>query len=103
MLRVSRKVAEVSGAQQKTATRDAVALGVGLVLFWPALFFMIGGDKKDELANLKGQFDALESAAIQKECSVVAEIEEGRREAEKQAEDMKKESMERDKANEDLY
>ena len=90
-MRISRKEAEITGQQQKARTKDAWALGVGLVLFWPALFFMIGGNKKDELANLKGQFDALESAAIQKECPVVAEIEAGRREAEKQAEESKKE------------
>ena len=55
LLRVNRQVLEVTGQQDKAANKDAVALGVGLVLFWPALFFMIGGDKKEELAKLKGR------------------------------------------------
>src|SRR5690606_5692906 len=60
MVRISAKVAEVSGQQKRQASNDAVAMGVGLVLFWPALFFLAGGnDRKEELANLKGQYDAL--------------------------------------------
>lgn len=54
LTRVSSKVQEVAGAQNKQAKNDQVAMGVGLVLFWPALFFLAGSDKKDELANLKG-------------------------------------------------
>ncbi len=72
--RVSRKVSEISGAQDKQATGDAVAMGVGLVIFWPALFFLIGDDKKEELARLKGEYDALEQSAIQKDCSIVNTI-----------------------------
>lgn len=72
--RVSRKVSEISGVQDKQANKDAAALGVGLVIFWPALFFMIGSDKKEELARLKGEYDALEQTAIQKNCSVAKQI-----------------------------
>ncbi len=79
MQRVSRHVHEVTGQQQGEATGDAVALGVGLVLFWPALFFMIGDDKEEELGRLKGEYDALEQAAITKECNVAAEVEAARK------------------------
>lgn len=62
-------------------------MGVCLVLFWPALFFMMGDDQEEELASLKGQYDALEQAAIQKDCDVADEIAEARRlEEERQAE-----------------
>lgn len=75
MMRVSAKVREVAGAQKSQSNKDAVAMGVGLVLFWPALFFLAGGnDRKEELANLKGQYDALNQVAIQKKCSVADEI-----------------------------
>ncbi|MDP3173808.1 MAG: hypothetical protein Q8M88_05180 [Phenylobacterium sp.] len=75
MVRLSAKVREVSGAQRNQASNDAVAMGVGLVLFWPALFFLAGGnDRKEELGNLKGQYDALTEAAIQKKCPVADEI-----------------------------
>jgi hypothetical protein len=71
---------EVSGQQKKEATKDAVALGVGLVLFWPALFFMIGSDKKIELGRLKGEYDALEQTEIKKDCTIAAQLEEARKE-----------------------
>lgn len=74
--RVSRRVNEVAGKQDGERSKDSVALGVGLVLFWPALFFMMGDDQKEELARLKGEYEALESAAIQKECNVADEIRE---------------------------
>ena len=75
MMRVSRRVNEVSGVQDKQASNDSAALGVGLILFWPALFFMIGEDQKEEVSRLKGEYEALEQVAIQKECDVVKEVE----------------------------
>ena len=82
--RVRRKVIEVTNQQQSEATKDAVAFGVGMVLFWPALFFMIGDDKKAELARLKGEYETLEDLAIQKECAMAEELRKARelREAE---------------------
>ena len=74
MIRVSSHVQSVAGQQKKTAKNDQIAMGVGLVLFWPALFFLAGSDKKEELGRLKGEYDALNQAAIQKKCSVVNEI-----------------------------
>jgi hypothetical protein len=74
LMRVSGKVQEVAGAQNKQAKNDKVAMGVGLVLFWPALFFLAGSDKKEELANLKGQYDALGVAAIEKKCPIAEEM-----------------------------
>jgi len=79
MMRVSRRVNQVAGVQDAQATKDSVALGVGLVLFWPALFFMIGKDQKEELGRLKGEYEALESTAIAKKCNVAAEIEAARK------------------------
>ena len=69
MLRVSSKVREVAGAQDKKAKNDQIAMGVGLVLFWPALFFLASDDRKEELSRLKGEYEALDAAAIQKKCS----------------------------------
>ncbi len=79
LMRVSGRVREVAGAQKRQANNDAWAMGVGLVLFWPALFFLAGGsDRKEELSRLKGDYDALEQAAIQKKCPVAEEIRAGR-------------------------
>lgn len=87
MTRLSRRVNEVAGVQDSHANKDAWAMGVGLVLFWPALFFMIGKDKKEELSRLKGEFEALEQAAIQKECNVAKEIQKAREMDEKRREE----------------
>jgi hypothetical protein len=77
-MRVGRRVNEVSGVQDNQASNDGAALGVGLILFWPALFFMIGKDQEVELGRLKGEYEALEVTAIQKECNVAAEIDAAR-------------------------
>jgi len=69
MQRVSAKAAEVAGVQDDSATGDAVAMGVGLIVFWPALFFIEGGSSTEaELGRLKGQMDALEAVSIKKGC-----------------------------------
>lgn len=46
-------------------------MGVGLIIFWPALLFTKGNDENTaELARLKGQMDAIEQASIQKRCGI---------------------------------
>ena len=74
LVRVSDHVREVSGVQARAHKRDEVAMGVGLVIFWPALFFLMEGDRKEELGRLKGQYDALDDAAIRNSCPVSYEI-----------------------------
>ncbi|HEX3915800.1 MAG TPA: hypothetical protein VHW60_00565 [Caulobacteraceae bacterium] len=68
LLRVSDQVRRVARQQSKDHTRDQVAMGVGLVVFWPALFFIAAGNHKEELAELKGQYDALSDAGVHKNC-----------------------------------
>ena len=82
LLRVNSRVLEVTGQQDSAANKDAAAFAVGMILFWPALFFMVGGDKKEELGRLKGECEALEKCAIEKECSIVAELEDARKQKE---------------------
>ncbi|MFZ4165689.1 hypothetical protein [Brevundimonas sp. NPDC058933] len=74
LVRISQRVDEVTGQQRKQANNDAIAMGVGLVLFWPALFFLAGGnDKKEELGRLKGEYDALQQTAVTKRCNFEAQ------------------------------
>jgi hypothetical protein len=89
-IRVSQRVKEVSGQQDNAAGKDTAALMVGVMVFWPAVFLMIGGDKKEELSRLKGEAEAVEISAIQKNCALAAQIADARRhqqelEAEKKA------------------
>jgi hypothetical protein len=69
--RVSAAAVAASGAQDSQATKDAVATTVGVIVFWPSLFF-IGGDKQNaaQLAQLKGQMDAIQQESIRKNCGI---------------------------------
>jgi len=69
--RISQRAIEVTGRQNERATRDAVATGVGIVLFWPALFFVRGdGAQAAEVARLKGEMETIEKVSIQKNCAI---------------------------------
>lgn len=67
--RVHSRLSSITGSQDDSALTDALAFGVGMILFWPALFFMGTDDQKEEIARLKGEYEAVEKAAISKKCS----------------------------------
>ena len=69
--RVSGAAAAATGSQQQQASKDAAMTTIGVVLFWPSLFF-IGGDKGSaaEVARLKGEMQAIEQANISKNCGM---------------------------------
>jgi hypothetical protein len=74
MQSLSRRVAELGGQVDKTASDDTAQMAVGLVLLWPVLFFLDGDTPQAaEYGRLKGEFEALEKAAIQKNCSIKIE------------------------------
>lgn len=99
LARVSRKVNEISGVQDKTASNDSAAMGVGLILFWPALFFIDNNDQHVQLAQLKGEFDALEQVAIQNNCNVARELEEARKMEQERKEKQKAENKAQTETN----
>lgn len=69
--RISARAAEAAGVQNQKSTNDAVAMTVGLIVVWPALFFIKGNDENTaELARLKGSMDAVEQASIAKRCGI---------------------------------
>lgn len=58
-----RRLNALSGKQKKDANTDAMLMGVGLVLFWPALLAMpMTDDNAPEIASLKGEVEALQVA-----------------------------------------
>ena len=71
--RVTSRVVEMTASQRRRANADTAAFAVGMVLFWPALFFMANGDQKEELGRLKGEFDAIQSTGTQNSCGLSAE------------------------------
>ena len=71
-LRVHARVNQLAGRLDEAASNDKVLMGVGLVLFWPALF-ALGGTKQQEAeyARLKGEYDAIQQAMIAKKCELL--------------------------------
>jgi hypothetical protein len=69
--RLSSRASQLAGVQDTKATNDAVATGVGVIIFWPALF-LIKGDATtaSELARLKGEMEAIEKVSITKKCNI---------------------------------
>lgn len=70
--RIQGRVAQLGGRLDEAASNDKALMGVGLILFWPALF-ALGGTKQQEAeyARMKGEYEALQQSAIVKKCSSV--------------------------------
>jgi hypothetical protein len=68
--RIGGRVAQLTGRLDEAASNDKAIVGVGMILFWPALF-ALGGTKQQEaeLSRLKGEYDALQTASTNKKCS----------------------------------
>lgn len=68
--RIQGRANQIGGRLDEAASNDKAIMGVGMVLFWPALF-ALGGTKAQEAeyAQLKGQADAVQQAAIEKKCA----------------------------------
>jgi hypothetical protein len=70
--RVNRRASELYGSLKKTSDNDTAQMAVGMLLLWPTLFFLEGGDGPEaaEYGRIKGEREALEKVAIQKECGM---------------------------------
>ena len=71
MPRVSRKVNEFRDVLEEEAGTVAAQIVIGVAYFWPALLFLEGrrGPQATEFSRLKGEFEAMEQATIQNNCS----------------------------------
>ena len=70
LARINGRVGQLTGRLDEAASNDKAIMGVGMILFWPALF-ALGGTKQQEaeLSRLKGEYDALQTASTSKKCS----------------------------------
>lgn len=70
MSRISSRVSALNGSLENKAAGDTAQMAIGMVLFWPALFFLEGGDgpEAQEYGRLKGEYEALQQASVQKKC-----------------------------------
>lgn len=57
---------------KKRNTNDKWMMGVGMLVAWPALFFLKGnnGVQNAEYAQLKGEYDALRHTSVAKKCDI---------------------------------
>lgn len=63
------RLTELGGRLDQAASNDKTITGVGVILFWPALF-ALGGTKQQEaeFSRLKGEYEALQKTAVDKKC-----------------------------------
>ena len=84
--RVNRRANELYGTLKQDADNDSAQMAIGLILFWPTLFFLEGGDgpQAAEYQRLKGERDAIEQVSIQKKCGIQFEEFQAEKDARKQ-------------------
>ena len=69
--RVSRRVQSMHSRLAEKESDDSAKMAVGLILFWPALFFLDGDeDGAIEYKRLKGESEAIHQAAIARKCDL---------------------------------
>lgn len=70
-VRLTGRISQLGGRLDEAASNDKAIMGVGLILFWPALF-ALGGTKQQEAeyGKVKGEYEALQQASIQKKCTI---------------------------------
>jgi hypothetical protein len=71
--RLQARYVELGGRLDQAASHDKMITGVGLIIFWPALF-ALGGTKQQEaeFGRLKGEYDAVQQTMVQKKCGIDA-------------------------------
>lgn len=91
---VGRRTNELYQRLQAERTADNWQMGVGLLLFWPSLFFLEGGDGPEaaEYAQLKGEYESLRTNSVQKKCGIESKSPE---EIMKEADEASKEKAEK--------
>lgn len=69
---ITHRTNELYHQLKKERTADDWEMGIGLVLFWPALFLLEGGDGPEaaEYAQLKGEYQAVRENAVLKKCKI---------------------------------
>lgn len=67
--RIQARVLQLGGRLDTAASNDKAIAGVGMILFWPALF-ALGGTKQQEAdySRLRGEYDAVQQSAVLRKC-----------------------------------
>jgi hypothetical protein len=69
---VSNRAHDAARLQNRHRVEDEVAITAGVIIFWPALFFTHGSDATAaQVAQLRGEMEAIEAASAAKNCGIV--------------------------------
>jgi hypothetical protein len=81
-----RRLEELGRSIDETAETDETQTAVGLILFWPVLFWLEGSEtpEAEEYAQIRGEMLSLEHTAILKDCEEAMRLAEKWREQERQ-------------------
>ena len=75
ILSINKELRVIGGVQDDTASKDAAAMTVGLVVFWPALFFLASGDdNENKIGELKGKYNSIKLVSQRKKCEFAKEL-----------------------------
>ena len=67
--RIQARSSQLAGRLDSKADRDKALVAVSAVVFWPAIFFVGGNkDQEAEYGRLKGEYEAIQSMSVQKNC-----------------------------------
>ncbi len=68
--RFNSRLLQLGGKLDQSASNDNAIAGIGILVFWPALF-VLGGTKQQEAdyGRLKGEYEALIQVANEKKCA----------------------------------
>lgn len=71
---INLRLDELYTSLKDKADTDAAQMGIGLLLFWPVLFALEGGDGPEatEYSRIKGEYEAIRQASLQKQCDLDA-------------------------------
>ncbi len=69
---IGKRTSELYLRLKSERNKDNWQTGVGVLLFWPSLFLLEGGDgpEAQEYAQLKGEFEALRENSVTKKCGI---------------------------------
>jgi hypothetical protein len=69
---VSRTTVRLYQSLRTQQKNDQAQMGIGLLLFWPTLFLLEGGDGPEaaQYADLKGEYEALRKMSVEKRCEI---------------------------------
>jgi hypothetical protein len=72
MEHVTRKTTDLYASLKKRNKKDKWMMGVGMVIFWPTLFALSGGDSTEanQYAQLQGEEEAIRTAMVRKNCQL---------------------------------